>query len=87
MAEKRRGTKEPLDDSEGEWKSQLKTQHQKKTKTKIMASGPITSWHIEEENLEQWQISFSWALKSLWMVTEAMTLEDDCFLAGKLWKT
>ena len=90
MAEKWRGTKESLDDSEGEWKSQLKIQYQKKknkTKTKIMASGPITSWHIEEEHMEQWQTSFSWALKSLWMVTEAMTLEDDCFLAGKLWKT
>ena len=39
---KQRGTKEPLDEGErGEWKSWLKTQH---SKTKIMASGPITSW-------------------------------------------
>ena len=38
---KRRGTKEPLDESErGEWKSWLKTQH---SKTKLMASGPINS--------------------------------------------
>ena len=33
-----------------------------------------------------WQISSSWALKSLWMVTVAMRSEDICFLAGKLWK-
>ena len=42
-----RGTKEPLDEGErGEWKSQLKTQH---SKTKIMLSGPITSWQIDGE--------------------------------------
>ena len=39
-----------LDEVErGEWKSWLKTQH---SKTKIMTSGPITSWQIDEENLE-----------------------------------
>ena len=57
-------------------------------KTKIMASCPITSWQIEGEKVwKQWQISSSWTLKSLWMVTVAMKLEDDCFLAGKLWET
>ena len=43
-------TKEPLDESErGEWKSWLKLNIQK---TKIMASGPITSWQIDEETVE-----------------------------------
>ena len=41
----------------------------------------------KEGKLKQWQISSSWALKSLWMVTAAMELEVDCFLAGKLWQT
>ena len=39
-------------------------------KTKIMASGPITSWQIDGEKGTQWQI-FSWAPKSLWMGTVA----------------
>ena len=45
---------------------------QYKKKTKIMASGPITSLHIGEK-WEQWQILFSWAPK---MVTTAMKLKD-----------
>ena len=45
-----RVTKEPLDESERrEWKSWLKTQH---SKTKIVASGPITSWQIDGETME-----------------------------------
>ena len=41
---------EPLDESErGEWKNWLKTQH---SETKIMASGPITSWQIDKETVE-----------------------------------
>ena len=43
-------------------------------KTKLMASGPITSWQIDGEKWKQWQILFSWAPKSLWMVTAAMKL-------------
>ena len=47
---KRKGTKEPLDEGErGAWKSWLKTQH---SKTKIMASSPITSWQIDGEKVE-----------------------------------
>ena len=34
-------------------------------KTKIMASGPITSWQIDGETWKQWQTLFSWAPKSL----------------------
>ena len=49
-------------------------------KTKIMASGPITSWQIEEEKVD----AFSWAPKSLWMVTAAMKLKDAGSLEGKL---
>ena len=42
-------------------------------KTKIMASSPITSWQIDREKNGK-QTLFSWALKSLWMVTAAMKL-------------
>ena len=52
-------------------------------KTKIMASGPITSWQIEGKQWKQLQILFSWAPKSLWMVTAAMKLKDTCSLEGK----
>ena len=51
-------------------------------KTKIMASGPITSCEIDGEM----EISF-WAPKSLQMVTEAMKLKDAYSLEGKLWPT
>ena len=57
-------------------------------KTKIMASCPITSWQIDGENVEkQWHILFSWAPKSLSMVTAAMKLKDAYSLEGKLWPT
>ena len=53
---KQTGTKELLDGSERqEWKSSLKTQH---SKTKIMASGPITTWQIEGGKVETWEILF-----------------------------
>ena len=41
-------------------------------KTKIMASGPITSWQIDGEMMETVTDLFPWALKSLWTVTAAM---------------
>ena len=56
-------------------------------KTKIMASGPITSWQIDGETmetLEQCQASFFWAPKSLQMVTAAMKLKDACSLEENL---
>ena len=50
-----------------------------------MASGPITSWHIDEEKVETvYFILFSWAPKSLWMVTAAMQLRDAGSLEKKL---
>ena len=45
-------------------------------KTKIVASGPISSWQIDGETMEQCQNLFSWAPKSLQMVTAAMKLKD-----------
>jgi len=47
-------------------------------KTKIMASCPITSWQIDGETLET-VTDFSWAPKSLKMVTAAMKFKDTCF--------
>ena len=54
-------------------------------KTKIMASGPITSWKTDGEKCKQWQTSFSWVPKSLQMVTAALKLKDACSLEEKLW--
>ena len=51
-------------------------------KTKIMASGPITSWQIDGETVET--VFFFWAPKSLQMVTAAMKLKDTCSLEEKL---
>ena len=65
-------------------------------KTKIMASGPITSWEIDGETVETEADFIFWAPKSLQMVTEAMKLKDAkkkrkrkdaYFLEGKLWPT
>ena len=55
-------------------------------KTKIMASGPITSWQIDGETMETLKDYF-WAPKSLQMVTAAMKLKDVCSLEEKLWPT
>ena len=56
-------------------------------KTKIMASGPITSWQIDGETMETLRDFTFWAPKSLQMVTTAMKLKDTCFLEEKLWPT
>ena len=53
-------------------------------KTKIIASNPIISWHIDGGKWKQWQIIFSWAPKSMWMATQVIKLKDACFLEGKL---
>ena len=53
-------------------------------KTKIMASSSITAWQIDGEKWKYCQISFSWAPKSLQMVTAAMKLKDAYSLEGKL---
>ena len=77
--EKPRRTKEPLEKSErGELKADLKFSIQK---TKIMATGPITSWQIDGETVTDLILG---ALKSLQMVTAAMKLKDTYSLEGKL---
>ena len=43
-------------------------------KTKIMASGPITSWQIDGKQWKQWQTLFFWAPKSLQILIAAMKL-------------
>ena len=52
--------------------------------TKIMASGPITSWQIDGETVEIVADCFVGLQKSLQMVTAAMKLKDTCSLEGKL---
>ena len=77
---------------EEELKSLLKVKEESETvglelniqKTKIMASGPITSWQIDGETLKN---LFWGAPKSLQMVTAAMKLKDTCSLEEKLWPT
>ena len=56
-------------------------------KTKIMASGLITSWQTDGKQWKQWQTLFWGAPKSLKMVTAVMKLKDGCSLEEKLWPT
>ena len=51
-------------------------------KMKIMASGPITSWQIDAETVET-VTDFSWAPKSLQIVSAAVKLKDACSLEEK----
>ena len=55
--------------------------------TKIMASGPITSWEIDGETMETVSYFIFWAPKSLQMVIAAMKLKVAYSLEGKLWPT
>ena len=54
-------------------------------KTKIMASGPITSWQIDGDQWEKCQTLFWGAPKSLQMVIAAIKLKDAYSLKEKLW--
>ena len=75
-----------VDESErGEWKGWLKAQHSKKTK--IMASGPITSWEIFGETVESVRLYFLGSKITLQMVIAAMKLKDAYSLEGKLLPT
>ena len=56
-------------------------------KTKIMASGPITSWEIDGETVETVSDFIFWAPKSLQMVIAAIELKDAYSLEGKLCPT
>ena len=62
-------------------KSGLKLKIQK---TKIMASGPITSWQIDGKAIETVTGFILGGLKSLQMMTAAMNLKEACFLEEKL---
>ena len=71
-------------ESEGKLKSLLmrvKEKHKKTglklsiQKTKIMASSPITPWQIDGKKWKEWQILFSWASQSQWIVIAATTLK------------
>ena len=53
-------------------------------KTKIMASGPLTSWEMMGKQWKWCQTLFFWAPKSLQMVIAAMKLKGACSLEGKL---
>ena len=82
---KQKGTKEPLDEAKEESeKAGLKLNIQE---TKIMASGPITSWQIDVEIMETVRDFILGGSKSLQMVTAAMKLKDAYSLEGKLWPT
>ena len=52
--------------------------------TKIMASGPITSWEIDGEKVEAVTDFIFLGSKITWMVTAGMKLKDACSLEGKL---
>ena len=56
-------------------------------KTKIMASGPITSWETDEQQCKQCQTLFLGAQKWLQVVIAAMKLKDAYSLEEKLWST
>ena len=60
-----------------EWKRWFKTQH---SETKIMASGPITSWQIDGETVADFIFLGS-------KITAAMKLNNTSSLEGKLWPT
>ena len=65
-------------------KSSLKLNSQK---TKIMASGPITSWQIDGETMKTVTDFIFMGSKMVQMVTAAMKLKDTCSLEEKLWQT
>ena len=83
-----------IEESEGELKSLLMKVKEKSEKaglklniqkSKIMASGPITSWQIDGKMMEPVTDSIFLSLKSLQIVTASMKLKDACFLEEKLW--
>ena len=84
MVESKEKLKSPLMTvKEASEKSGLKLNIQK---TKIMASGPITSWQIEGEKVETVKDFIFLGPQSLQMVTVARKLKDTCSLEEKLWE-
>ena len=84
MAETKEKLKSLLMVKEESEKAGLKLNIQK---IKIMASGPITSWEVDEETVETVRDFIFLASKSLWTVTAAMKLKDICSLEENLWQT
>ena len=85
-----------MEDSEEEWKSLLMNVKEESEKvglklniqkTKIMASGPITSWEIDGQTVETVSDFILGAPKSLQMVIAAMKLKDAYSLEENLWPT
>ena len=83
--QKTKRTKQPLDESERERKSWLKTQHSKNEDRGIQSHQFVVNRWGKQWKL--WQTLFSWAPKSLQMVTAAMKLKDTCSLEEKLQST
>ena len=81
MAESKEVLKSLLKVKEESEKGGLKLNIQK---TEIMASGPITLWHVDGETVETVTDFIFWAPKSVQMVTAAMKLKDAYTLEGKL---
>ena len=81
MAESEEERKSLVKVIEGSEKVGLKLNIQK---TKIIESGPITSWQIDRETVETVRNVIFWAPKSLQMVTAAMKLKDICSLEEML---
>ena len=81
MAESKEELKSLLKVKEASEKAGLKLNIQK---TKIMASGPITSWQMDRETMETVTDFILGAPKSLQMVIAAMKLKDASSLEGKL---
>ena len=84
MAESEEELKSPLMKVKDESESGLKLNIQK---TKIMTSGPITSWQIDGETVETVSDLIFWAPKSLQMMIAAMKLKDTHSLEEKLGPT
>ena len=83
MAESKKELKSPLINMKEESeKAGLKLHIQK---MKIMASVPTTSWEIDGEKMETWQVLFSWHSKSLQTMTVDTELKDTYSLEEKLW--
>ena len=79
MAESKKELKMKVKEESGKVGLKLNIQ-----KTKIMASGPITSWQIDGETVETVANFIFWAPKSLHMVAAAMKLKEAYSLEGKL---
>ena len=79
-----RGTKQPIDEGEKEWKSWLKTQYSNKEDNGILSQHVIVNRWGKSGN---WCILFSWAPKLLQTVTAATKLKDTCSFEEELWRT